>query len=429
MKKLAELRQRIESDRFSSDIQVLYGTDPAVVEEQKKRYLSCLDAFQEIFPESKEVAFYSAPGRTEIGGNHTDHQNGRVLAAAVNLDIVGVAAKTDSSVIRLQSKGFSMNVVDLSDLRIQENEKGGSNSLIRGIAARFTDLGYQIGGMDIYTTSDVLKGSGLSSSAAFEVLIGTIFSHEFCNGEVDAVEIAKISKYAENHYFGKASGLMDQMVSSVGSFVAIDFADTEKPLIEKVDYDLAQSGHALCITDTKGSHANLTADYVAVPFEMKSVAEYFGKDVLREVPAEDFYKNLPELREKVSDRAVLRAIHFYHDNETAKEEADALKQGDFALFQKLVRNSGKSSFQYLQNVYSPAHPEEQGVSLGLAISEEVLGDAGACRVHGGGFAGTIQAFVPFHLLGAYKARMEELFGAGSCYILNIREAGGTKIAF
>lgn len=425
MEQLQKIDDGLKNGVYDRSFRKLYSEQELSL--QKERYAQALKEFHKVFPGHEKAALYSAPGRTEVGGNHTDHQHGRVLAAAVNLDVIAVVALNDDHVIRVQSKGFSMNVVELDNLEIQEKEKNTSDGLIRGIAARFTQMGYQVKGFDAYTTSNVLKGSGLSSSAAFEVLIGTIISKEFCGGGVDAVEIAKIGKYSENNYFGKASGLMDQMVSSVGAFVAIDFNDPENPVIEKVDFDFAACGYALCITDTKGNHANLTPDYVAVPTEMKQVAAYFQKDVLRDVPEEDFYAALPELRKSVSDRAVLRAIHFYQDNRRAAEEAQALKSGDFETFCRLVKESGDSSFKWLQNTYSPAHPEEQGVSLGLAVSERILNGHGACRVHGGGFAGTIQAFVPLALVEEYCQEMDAVFGPSSCHVLQIREAGGVKI--
>ncbi|MBS7175251.1 Galactokinase [uncultured Ruminococcus sp.] len=425
MEELKQLQSQLQNGGYDQAFRRLYPEK--ALSYQRQRYSEAIESFQEIFPCHTEAALYSAPGRTEVGGNHTDHQHGRVLAAAVNLDIIAVVARNDDNMIRLQSKGFPMNEVELSTLSPIEEEKGSSNSLIRGIAARFTQMGYPVGGLDIYTTSDVLKGSGLSSSAAFEVLVGTVISKEFCGGEVDAVEIAKIGKYAENDYFGKASGLMDQMVSSVGSFVEIDFRDPDQPVIEQVAFDFSASGFSLCITDTKGNHANLTPDYVAVPTEMKSVAAFFGKEVLREVEEKEFYARLPEIREQVSDRAVLRAIHFFQENERAKQEAEALKQQDFVSFCQIVKESGRSSYELLQNVFSPAHPEEQGVSIGLALSERALQGQGACRVHGGGFAGTIQAFVPNGMVEGYRSLMEQVFGEGACYVLQIREAGGVKL--
>lgn len=427
MKTLQDLKQTLISGGYGAVFSALYGSDPQIIDAQKTRYLKAIDEFSSVFPGNDSASLFSAPGRTEVGGNHTDHQHGIVLAAAVNLDIIAVVSPNQSGVIRIQSEGFPMDTVDLSELDCSETEKGSSAALIRGVASRFHQLGYQIGGFDAYTTSSVLKGSGLSSSAAFENLVGTVLNYCYNNGQVSPVEVAKISQYAEVHYFGKASGLMDQMVSSVGGFVSIDFQNPEEPKIEKIDFDFADSGHALCIVDTKGSHANLTPDYVAIPTEMKEVAAFFGKTVLREVEQADFYRELPNLRKAVSDRAILRSIHFFRDNQTAWDEAEALRNQDFERFRNLIKASGNSSFKFLQNIYSNSNPAEQGVSLGLAVSESVLNGRGACRVHGGGFAGTIQAFVPLDLVEDYRLTMEHLFGEGACYVLSIRPVGGTEI--
>lgn len=421
-------KKALLSGKFDSMLGALYAKDAQSVDAQHTRYADAIDEFCKLFPVADAIDLYSAPGRTEVGGNHTDHQRGAVLAAAVNLDVIAVASPNQSGIIRIQSKGFRMDVIDLSDLSIQQSEIGRSAGIIRGIAARFKELGLEIGGFDAYTTSSVLKGSGLSSSAAFENLVGTILNHAYNSGKIDAVEIAKISQYSEVHYFGKACGLMDQMASSVGGFASMDFKNPEAPVIRKIDFDFADSGYALCIVDTKGSHADLTPDYVAVPTEMKSVAAYLGKDVLREVDPADFYKHISEIREKTGDRAVLRAMHFFNDNQTALDEAAALEAGDFETFKTLIQSSGNSSFKYLQNVYSPTHAQQQGVSIGLALSESVLHGRGVCRVHGGGFAGTIQAFVPMDLVAGYRDTLEGVFGKGSCYVLNIRPLGGVKVS-
>lgn len=421
-------KKALLSGKFDATLGTLYAKDSNTIEQQHTRYQEAIDEFCKLFPQADAIDLYSAPGRTEVGGNHTDHQRGAVLAAAVNLDVIAVASPNQSNIIRIQSKGFRMDVIDLDDLSIQEAEHGHSSGIIRGIAARFKALGFEIGGFDAYTTSNVLKGSGLSSSAAFENLVGTILNHAYNDGKVDAVEIAKISQYSEVHYFGKACGLMDQMASAVGGFASMDFKDPEKPMIRKIDFDFADSGHALCIVDTKGNHADLTPDYVAVPTEMKSVAAYFGKEVLREVNPADFFGQIAKIREQTNDRAVLRAIHFFTDNQTALDEAKALEAGDFDTFKTLIQCSGNSSFKYLQNVFSPAHPHEQGVSIGLALSESVLHGHGVCRVHGGGFAGTIQAFVPTDLVETYRHALEAVFGEGSCYVLNIRSLGAVKVS-
>lgn len=408
-----------------SHVEELYQGELAF---QRKRYQEVAKGFAEFFKNTDPVEYFSAPGRSEIGGNHTDHQHGRVVAAAVNLDIIAAAQKREDGVIVLKSAEYTKyDTIDLSDLEVSECERERSASLIRGICARCKALGYQIGGFNAYTVSSVLKGSGLSSSAAFEVLVVTILNHFYNEDRIDPVTVAQIAQYAENVYFGKPSGLLDQTASSVGGFTAIDFQDPKKPVLEKIEFDLRAYGHALCVVDTGGSHADLTNEYAAIPLEMKRVAEAFGKEVLREVDENAFYENIGALRKTAGDRAVLRAIHFFYDNRTAKEEAEALKNQDFDAFLNLVRESGRSSLMKLQNVFASSNPGEQGVTLALALTERILGGRGACRVHGGGFAGTIQAYVPEDLLPAYQAQMEAVFGKGSCYILSVRAAGGTKV--
>ena len=409
------------SDKLFSE---LYGSQ---TDRQKKRYCEAVDEFNRIFPDYDDVSVYSAPGRTEIGGNHTDHQNGQILAAAVNLDIIAIAAFHDEPVIRIKSKGFEMDTIDISDLSVKENEKGKSSALIRGIVSRFEQLGYKTGGFDAYTTSDVLKGSGLSSSAAFEVLIGTILSEHFNGGRISPVEIAVISQYSENEYFGKKSGLMDQMVSSVGGFAYIDFKNPQNPEIKKIDCDFDKTGYTLCISDTKGSHSDLTDDYVAIPYEMKQIAEFFGKSVLREVDEAEFYRCIPQIRENISDRAVLRSAHFFAETKRAEAEANSLEKNDFNEFLRLVNQSGKSSYQLLQNAYSCKNPAGQGIPLGIMISERILDGKGAVRVHGGGFAGTVQAFVPDSLVNDYSNEINRIFGENSCHIMHIRPYGGLCI--
>ncbi len=422
--KLNEIKNCLSDGQYGEIFNLLY-TD---VNESVERYLKACDRFAHYFGENREVELFSAPGRTEVGGNHTDHQLGCVLAGGVNLDVIAVVSKNDEGIVRIKSKGFDMDVIDTAELTPVDSEKEHSASLIRGVCARIKELGYEVGGFDAYTTSNVFKGSGLSSSAAFEVLVGTIISYVYNDGEIDAVTIAKCSQYAENVFFGKPSGLMDQMASSVGGFVGIDFGDKENPIIEKVDFDFAAQNHSLCIVNTGGNHADLTCEYAAVPQEMRSVAEYFGKTALRQVDEADFYANMAEIREKCGDRAVLRSIHFFDDNRRAIEEKKALQSGDFNDFLKLVRESGQSSFMFLQNVYAASAPVEQGLSIALALSGKVLGDRGAYRVHGGGFGGTIQAFVPNDLLENYINTIEGVFGKGTCYVLKIRPLGGTKIS-
>lgn len=369
---------------------------------------------------------FSAPGRTEIGGNHTDHQHGCVLAGAVNLDTVAAVARSERGAIRVLSEGYPLCEVSLSELEAVPAEAGTTKALIRGIAARFAALGHAPVAFDAYVTSTVLPGSGLSSSAAFEVLIGVILNHLGSCG-LTAPEIAQVGQYAENVYFGKPCGLMDQMGSSVGGAVAIDFADPTAPVVRKVDYDFSKSGHALCIVDTGSCHADLTDDYAEITQEMGAVAAHFGKQFLRDVPEEQFRAELPSLRVRCGDRAVLRALHFYDDDRRAVEEADALEAGDFDRFLALVNASGISSSLYLQNTWSIADPKQQAIPMALAIGQELLEGTGAIRVHGGGFAGTIQAFVPVEKLTAFKSGMEKLLGTGMCHILHIRPQGGCVI--
>lgn len=419
------LKEKLTQGAYDDVLRHVYVTpDPAA---QRQRLTGAITQYEQLFGAAGEAALFSAPGRTELGGNHTDHQHGRVLAASVNLDIIACAAPNGTHTIRIQSEGYPMDTIDLSDMLPQENETNRTAALIRGVAAAAQQRGYAVGGFDAYMTSSVLSGSGLSSSAAYETMIGVIVNEFFCNGELDAVEIAKIGQYAENAYFGKPCGLMDQMASSVGSIVAIDFADEKNPQVEEIRFPFADYGHALCIIDTGADHADLTDAYAAVPQEMKAVAAYFGKPVLREVPEEQFWAKLPALRAQCGDRAVLRAAHFFAENDRALREAQALKDGDFDAFLALVRESGQSSFMYLQNVYTCQSPDRQAVSVALLLAEKLLHGRGAVRVHGGGFAGTIQAFVPNDMLDEFQQNIEAVLGAGSCHVLNIRPVGGTVL--
>ena len=411
--------------RYDSIFSALYSPD--TVERQVKRYLAALERFANLYGDEREVFLFSAPGRTEIGGNHTDHQCGRVLAAAVNLDMIAVVSPNTDHLVRLKSYGYNMDTVSIDELQFQQTESGTSASIIRGILARFKELGHHISGFDAYTTSDVLKGSGLSSSAAYEVMIGTILNHLYNGGRLGPVEIAKIGKFAENAYFKKPCGLMDQTACAMGGFVAIDFKDPEKPKVEKVDVDFEAYHYSLCIVDVKASHSDLTYAYALVPEEMKKVCDYFGKKHLREIEPEEFYTHIPEIRKVTGDRAVLRAIHFYGDNERVQKEVDALKNGEFKEFLKLVKESGDSSFKYLQNIYTNEDVQNQSMSIALAVSERVLGGHGVCRVHGGGFAGTIQVFVENDFVETYRRAMDEIFGAGACHVLKVRKYGGLKV--
>lgn len=426
MPNVQELKAQLMSGAYDDRLRRVYVTDDAV-QEQRARYAALAETFASLYNADRDVRLFSAPGRTEVGGNHTDHNHGRVLAAGINLDAAAAAAKNDENIVRVKSAGYDMDVVDLSDLSVHKNERGHSPALVRGMCRGFLNHGYKIGGFDAATVSQVLSGSGLSSSAAYEVLVGVMLNALYNDGAADAVTIAKIAQYAENEYFGKPCGLMDQTACAVGSFVTIDFADPKNPAIEEVKFDFAACSHALCIVDTKGSHSDLTDEYAYIREEMESVAQCFGKTVLREVPEADFYAALPSLRKKVGDRAILRAMHFYADNARVLKEVAALRAGDFESFKQYIRESGFSSFMYNQNVFSVKKPQEQPVALALAVSQQVLEGRGAWRVHGGGFAGTIQAFVPLDLLEAYKSAMESVFGAGTCYVLSIRPVGGVEI--
>lgn len=397
------------------------------LEAQKKRYKTAECGFAEYFGTLGEHRFFSAPGRTEICGNHTDHNNGKVFAASVDLDVIAVVEQTDDNIITIKSEGFPEDKIDLSDLDIKEEEKNTTAALIRGVARGLRRNGHKIGGFRAFTTSTVMKGSGLSSSAAFEVLVGTILSHLYNGGQISPVKIAQISQFAENEYFGKPSGLMDQMACSVGGFVAIDFKDNDTPIIESVPCDFASYGHALCIVDAKGDHADLTGEYAAISQEMKAIAGYFDCETLRSIALPDVTLNINDLREKFGDRAVLRAIHFFHENDRVERAVHALKNERFDDFLAAVKESGDSSFKYLQNIYPNSDVRHQCLSIALNVAENTLHRKGACRVHGGGFAGTIQAFVPFDVLGQFKLNIEKIFGVGSCHVLTVRPVGGTEV--
>ena len=426
-----DLIRALKNGDYDSALALLYAPSGSEsdLDAARQRALQLVETYDANFAsgESSQAALFSAPGRSEIGGNHTDHQHGHVLCAGVNLDMLACAAPNGQKVIRIRSEGYPDLEVELSDLLPHADERGTSAALVRGVAAKITQLGYEVSGFDACITSDVLSGSGLSSSAAYEVLIGTILNTFFCDGTLDAVEIAKIGQYAENIYFGKPCGLMDQMASSVGGVVSIDFTDTAEPVVERVEYDFMRANHALCIIDTGSCHADLTEDYAEIPREMGQVAAYFGKEYLRQVPQEQFEQFIGPLREACGDRAVLRAMHFYGDDARAAREAEMLRQGDFEGFLALVNESGLSSATLLQNIYTCHEPKQQAVSLALAVGRSLLNGTGAIRVHGGGFAGTIQAFVPMDKLEAFQTGMENLLGEGACYVLRIRPVGGCVI--
>lgn len=421
---ISELKAAISAGKFDETFSNLYKS----ADEARVRYAKACDEFVKLYGDRENARLFSAPGRTEVGGNHTDHQHGRVLAGSVDLDVIAVVCENSDGVVRIKSEGYEMDEVSLSNLEYDPAETGKAISLIRGMCAFYKQAGYGIGGFDAYTTSNVLKGSGLSSSAAFEILIGNILSGMFNDAKIDKIEIAKIAQKSESQYFGKPCGLLDQSASSLGGFTAIDFKDPENPVVEQIDFDLAAHGYALCVVNTGGNHANLTQDYADITVECRNVSNFFKKGFLRDVDVNEFYSNISELRKEVSDRAVIRAMHFFNEDVRAKDEKIALKNNDFAEFLKLVNESGNSSFKFLQNVYSNSAVHEQGISLALALTEQFLiGKNGACRVHGGGFAGTIQCFLPLDLIDSYKDFVEKVFGEGSCYVLNIRPVGGTEI--
>jgi galactokinase len=418
------------TNQSDAQLQTLYGTQERRLEAEKKRFLSLAAKFTQTYPDQKEVAFFSSPGRTEVGGNHTDHNGGRVLAAAVDLDIIAVAAKRTDQVIHLTSEGYQPETISLDDLSVQDKEKFTSAALIRGVCARMKELGSAIGGFDAVLIIRVPKGSGLSSSAAYEVLIATILDHFYNQARMDEVLKAQICQYAENNYFGKPCGLMDQTTCAVGGFVTIDFQDFTHPLVKKVNLDFSHQGYTLVIIDTGGSHADLTEHYAAVKNEMQSIASFFGGKVLREVSLEKVLQNLPALREQAGDRAILRAIHFFQDDQRVVEQVKALEAQDMPRFLQLVNESGNSSWKLLQNCYTPADVRVQSITLGLALSQVFMqGSSGACRVHGGGFAGTIQVFVPEQLLENYLQQMRFVFGSQACQVLQIRQVGATAINF
>ena len=422
IKKLEEAFKEGKYDQLLKDIYV----DESVLAYQQERYIKALESFKDIYGE-KEVEIYSAPGRSEVGGNHTDHQFGKVLATSINLDAIAIVAKRDDDVIDLKSEGYERIIVSLSSFDPAKAEKGTSQALIQGVASKLKEEGYKIGGFEAYVTSDVLNGAGMSSSAAFEVLIGNILSGLYNDMKIDPVFLAQAGQYAENVYFGKPCGLMDQMASSIGGLINIDFEDPQSPKIKKVEVDFEEYGHSLCIVDTKGSHADLTDEYAAIPEEMKRVAAYFGKEILKQIDKNEFYTNIPEIRKVAGDRAVLRAMHWFEETDRVIDQVNALEEENFEEFKKLIKSSGDSSFKYLQNVYSVKNLSRQEMAVGLALSDVILKGKGVSRVHGGGFAGTIQAFVPNDIVDIYKKNMEDIFGEDACHVLKIRKYGGMKV--
>ena len=421
-------KELIGQGKYTEKLSRVYGCGAEEAAARGERIARAIDEFARLYGAGRGIMVFSAPGRTEIGGNHTDHQGGRVLAAGVNLDAVAVASPLENGEVRVCSQGFPEDALGVGDLSVHPEEKNTSKALLRGICADFVRRGHRIGGFCAYTTSQVLPGSGLSSSAAFEVLVGTVLSGLFCGGDVPPLVVAQIGQRAENDYFGKPCGLMDQAACAIGGFAMMDFRDADDPKAEKIPFDFASCGYRLCMIDTKGNHAALTPDYAAIPAEMRAAAHVFGKEVLSQVDEGEFFAGIAKVRAAAGDRAVLRAIHYFGDSARVLKEAEALRAGDFGRFRSLVVESGRSSFEYLQNVFSPAHVQEQGVAVALALCERLLAPrGGAWRVHGGGFAGTVQAYVPEGFLPEFKERMEAVFGENSCLPLSVRPVGGTRI--
>ena len=425
MRNSTELKQELITDLYDDRLQDIY-IDSSVLQRQKERYRRLIGQYEAAFG-SGQVEIFSAPGRSEICGNHTDHQHGCVLAASINLDTIAAAGQSGDQTVQVLSEGYQLIIIDAADLTLRSEETATTAALIRGVLKGLQDRGFVIGGFNAYVASDVLIGSGLSSSASYETIIGTIISGLFNQMRIDPNVIAEVGQFAENVYFGKPCGLMDQMACSVGGMIQIDFEQPEQPIVSKIDVDFAKYKYNLCIVDTHGSHADLTLDYAEIPMEMKQVAEFFGQKNLRQVKPQDFYQSLPQLRAAVSDRAVLRAFHFFSEERRVAQAAEALRNDDFMTFLQLIRQSGDSSFKFLQNIYSDHDIEKQNISIALAVSENVLADHGVCRVHGGGFAGTIQAFVENAFVGHYRDQMELVFGPGSCHILSIRPSGGIRV--
>ena len=427
MKSISVWKQELGSGVHTARLASLYCCVPEQTAAQAARYAAVLDGLEATFGSHTQAGLYSAPGRTEIGGNHTDHQHGRVLAGSVNIDMIAAAAPNGLNQLRVQSEGYDLCVIDLSDLTARKEEENTTLSLLRGECKAFQDRGARLSGLDVYISSNVPKGSGVSSSAAFEVLIGVILNDCFMAEKVSPIAIAQIGQWAENVYFGKPCGLMDQMASSVGNIITIDFADPARPIVEPVQVDFSQAGLALCILDSGADHADLTDEYAAIPADCRAVAAVCGGEVLRDVPFETFLAKLPECRSQCGDRAVLRAFHIYADNARVAKQVEALRADDFAAFLQLVNESGNSSWEYLQNVIPAGYKEHQEVAVTIAAAKHFLAGEGAVRVHGGGFAGTVQAFVPLAKLNSFKASMEAILGEGRCHILSIRPEGGAVL--
>lgn len=428
---MIDVIKHICEDAFAEKFRILYGGGKRTAAFQKDRYIKAVESFGEIFGISGDtednLRLMSVPGRSEVGGNHTDHNHGRVLACSVDLDIIAVVRPNVSGVIRIESEGFPMDVVKLSDLAVHDEEKYKSVAMIRGVCARLKELGFRIGGFDAYTTSRVLKGSGLSSSAAFEVMVANIISYLYNNGEIAPITMAQAAQYAERNFFGKPCGLMDQTACAVGGLITIDFDNPVEPVIKKLEFDFEKTGHTLCIVNTAGNHSDLNEDYAAIQSEMKHVAELLNHEVLRDCDETEFYEKISDIRKTVGDRAILRAIHFFGENKRVLKQVEALEAGHFERFKELLIESGRSSYMYLQNIYSISNPREQELSLALALAERMLAGSGAWRVHGGGFSGTIQAFVPNGKRDEFIRAMDGVFGKGATYVMMVRSIGACAI--
>ncbi len=426
LKPVSDIRSQLRTGEFDSRLALLYGVSGKALAPYRERISAALDAFVKRFGE-QDVCVFSVSGRTELGGNHTDHQHGRVLAAGVSLDILAVAAPSADQTACVLSEGYPEDNISLHDLEIHAEEAGTSAALIRGTAARFSALGQPVGGFCAYMTSSVLKGSGLSSSAAFEVMIGTILNDFYAGNVFSLTELAQIAQYAENSYFMKPCGLMDQMACALGTVCAMDFADPSAPVTETVSMNLSAAGYALCIIDSGADHADLTDEYAAVPREMCAAAKALGRNVLRETDEAAFWAALPVLRQTCGDRAVLRAMHFYGDNARVPQQIAALKAGNFDAYFRLVLESGRSSAFALQNVSAAGHTKDQAVAVALALCEHLLGEQGAYRVHGGGFAGTVQAYVPAAQITLFQQSVEAVLGKGTCHIVQFRGCGACSL--
>ena len=420
---IGKVKELINNGHYDESFGKLYSD----INVARARYSDACDEFLKLYGDRDNIRIFSAPGRTEVGGNHTDHQHGCVLAGSAELDVIAIVSENPGDMIHVKSAGYPMDELSAYDTEIKQNELGRACALIRGVCAAFQKDGHNIGGFDAYTTSNVLKGSGLSSSAAFEVLISNIINGLFCGGKVDAVTMAKYSQFAEREYFGKPCGLLDPMASSVGGFTYADFNEPANPIVEKIDLDLSKSGHTLCVVDTGGNHADLTQDYADITIECKLISNALDVEFLRDADENRFYSQLAALRKSCGDRAVLRAFHFFNENARVEEQKAALKAADFDKFFALVNESGNSSYDYLQNLYSNSNVAEQGLPIALALTKKYLGGRGACRVHGGGFAGTIQCYIPDEMLDGYRKMIEAVFGENTCVVLKIRPVGGYEL--